>query len=62
MSIFADFGRATRKGYNRVIEARERQAKRYVHGALLNLDDKTLNELGYNRSDLERDHVVALPF
>ena len=35
-----------------LIEARTRQASRYVNGALLMLDDKTLAENGYNREEL----------
>jgi hypothetical protein len=41
-----------RTAYNRVIEARERQASRYVNGALINLDDKTLESMGLTREEL----------
>ena len=48
MSFFADFGR-------RVIEARTREARRHVNAVLLNMDDKTLCELGYDRAELRRN-------
>ena len=41
MSFFGDVRRVTRTGFDRVISARERQARRYVNSALLNLDDET---------------------
>jgi hypothetical protein len=31
---------------------REREARRYVNGYLLSLDDKTLAELGYDRAEI----------
>ncbi len=37
-----------------LIEARARQANRYVNGALLSLDDKTLAANGYSRAELVR--------
>lgn len=37
-----------------LMEARARQANRYVNGALLMLDDKTLEANGYKRADLIR--------
>ncbi|GHC75275.1 hypothetical protein [Limoniibacter endophyticus] len=40
-----------------LMNARERQAERYVHGALLNLDDATLRSYGYSRSDLSKRPV-----
>lgn len=36
------------------IAARERQASRYVSGALLMLDDETLKAAGYNRAELRK--------
>lgn len=62
MSFFSEFGRVTRSGFNRVIEARERQVRRYVHGELLKLDDKNLAELGYSRKELQRNFTDAAPF
>ena len=37
-----------------LIEARAKQASRYVNGAQLMLDDKTLAENGYDRAELAR--------
>jgi hypothetical protein len=37
-----------------LIEARSKQASRYVNGALLMLDDETLAANGYNRNELKR--------
>jgi len=43
-----------RNAYHRVIEARERQANRYVNNALLSLDDETLKSMGTSREELRR--------
>lgn len=43
-----------RNAFERVVAARERQASRYVNGALLNLDDETLKALGHSREELRR--------
>lgn len=43
--------------FNRFVAARERQAQRYVNGALLRLDDKRLAELGTSREQLRREGV-----
>lgn len=37
-----------------MIEARERQAERYVARALLSLDDETLRVGGFRRDELQR--------
>ncbi|MBL6431501.1 MAG: hypothetical protein HPM95_11440 [Alphaproteobacteria bacterium] len=37
-----------------LVTARERQARRYVNGYLLSLDDATLAAYGYDRAELER--------
>ena len=37
-----------------MVEARQREANRYVTGALLMLDDETLARGGYNRADLKK--------
>lgn len=37
-----------------LVEARAKQASRYVNGALLMLDDKTLAANGYSRAELMR--------
>ena len=41
--------------FDRMIAARQKQARRYVNGALLNLDDDTLNRVGLNREDIKKD-------
>jgi len=38
-----------------LIEARAKQATRYVNGALLMLDDKTLAANGFKREELKRN-------
>ena len=54
MSFFDGIRRATRTGLGRMMTARERQARRYVNSALLQLDDATLAKAGYDRESLER--------
>ncbi len=44
-----------RRTFDRMIEARSRQARRYVNGYLLTLDDATLASHGYDRAELERE-------
>ncbi|WP_318528625.1 MULTISPECIES: hypothetical protein [unclassified Mesorhizobium] len=39
---------------NALIEARQREANRYVSGVLLRLDDETLKAHGYDRKELEK--------
>lgn len=41
--------------YQRILDGRERQASRYVAGALLALDDRTLEGLGTSRKELRRN-------
>ncbi|QPC88188.1 hypothetical protein GA830_16570 [Mesorhizobium sp. NBSH29] len=36
------------------VTSREKQAQRYVNGALLMLDDETLKANGYSRSELSK--------
>ena len=62
MSFFAAVGRVTRTGLDRMIEARERQVRRYVNGALLHLDDKSLAEAGIDRKELEKRASAFSPF
>ena len=59
-------GRATDKArqpglfvrlYKALVASREREARRYVNGYLLSLDDKTLASLGYNRADIVNSDV-----
>ena len=39
---------------NAFVEARQREAERYVSGVLLSLDDETLKRHGYNRAELSK--------
>jgi hypothetical protein len=61
MSFFGDISRATRIGYNRIVESRQRHAQRYVNGALLALDDEALARAGYDRKTLERQESALYP-
>jgi hypothetical protein len=58
-TTFSGTGRSSngvlRRTFDRMIEARSRQARRYVNGYLLSLDDATLAAHGYNREELERE-------
>lgn len=47
------------KAFSRMITARERQARRYVNGYLLSLDDATLAAYGYDRRELEREGGIS---
>lgn len=51
-----------RNAFQRVVEARERQASRYVNGALLSLDDETLKGLGTSREELRRKGASSYVF
>jgi hypothetical protein len=51
-----------RNAFNRVVEARERQVRRYVNGALLSFDDETLKALGHRRADLIKDGHAPFQF
>ena len=48
--------------FDRMVAAREKQARRYVNGALLNLDDDTLKQAGFSREALRRQGASAYPF
>lgn len=61
MSFFGDIGLATKSRFNRVVVARQRQAQRYVNGALLALDDESLERAGYDRKALERQESALYP-
>ncbi|SFU02906.1 hypothetical protein SAMN05518861_11060 [Mesorhizobium sp. YR577] len=39
---------------NALMEARQREAARYVNGVLLSLDDATLKANGFTREDLKK--------
>jgi hypothetical protein len=51
-----------RSAMDALVEARTRQADRYVNGALLMLDDETLRAHGYNREDLAKRTTGAYPY
>ena len=51
-----------RNTFERMIAARERQAQRYVNGALLSLDDETLARGGFNRKDIRAAGASSYPF
>lgn len=42
-----------RQAMDAMVEARQRQARAYVSGALLMLDDKTLSRYGIERNNLK---------
>jgi len=43
-----------RSAFEALVQARQREAERYVNGVLLSLDDETLKSHGYNRAELSR--------
>lgn len=45
---------AFRRAFERLLVAREIQARRHVNAYLLGLDDATLKSYGYDRASLER--------
>lgn len=51
-----------RTAFDRVVEARERQVRRYLNSTLLSLDDDQLKALGRRREDVVREGVTASPF
>ena len=48
--------------FDRMIAARAKQARRYVNGALLNLDDETLNKAGFTREGIRQQGASVYPF
>ena len=62
MNFFGDIGRVARNGLNRMVEARERQARRYVNATLLGLDDETLARSGFDLKQLEKQGASHAPF
>ena len=48
--------------FDRMVAAREKQARRYVNGALLNLDDETLRMAGMTRDGIKKQGVSVYPF
>lgn len=66
-TTFAGAGRSTstgfvRRAFDRMIDARSKQARRYVNGYLLSLDDATLAAHGYDRAELEREGSSPIIF
>ncbi|WP_295809386.1 hypothetical protein [uncultured Nitratireductor sp.] len=51
-----------RGAFDALIEARQKQVRSYVNGALLMLDDETLRAHGYNRDELKRGRSVSHMF
>ncbi|MCV0397863.1 MAG: hypothetical protein K5872_10170 [Rhizobiaceae bacterium] len=51
-----------RNAVDALVEARTRQAARYVNGALLMLDDETLKASGYSREELRRNGAITAGF
>jgi len=43
-----------RRGVDRLVEARTRQAARYVSAGLMMLDDEALRARGYDRNELKK--------
>lgn len=48
--------------FDRMIAAREKQARRFVNGALLNLDDETLKRAGFSRDQIKKEGSSVYPF
>lgn len=47
--------------FSNIIEARQRQANRYVRGYLMTFDDATLKAYGYKRENLAQKGTVNYP-
>ncbi len=47
---------------DRIVSAREKQARRYVNNVLLTFDDETLKSLGHSREELKKAGRSSLPF
>lgn len=55
-------GNIFQNAFDRLVTARERQVRRYVNGALLNMDDDQLKALGRTRSEIQREGAQAYFF
>ncbi len=55
-------GSFVRRAIGSMIQAREKQARRYVNGYLLTLDDATLAAHGYDREVLMREGFNCTTF
>ncbi|MGI9400812.1 MAG: hypothetical protein ACR2O0_06125 [Rhizobiaceae bacterium] len=62
MSFFGDVGRVTRRGFQRLVNARQAEAQRYVNHVLLSMDDETLARAGYSREKLLTKERSINPF
>lgn len=51
-----------RRVFDRMVAARQLQAKRYVNGYLVTLDDATLRQMGLNRADIEKQGTAQFPY
>lgn len=51
--------RFLRRAFDRIIVARELQARRYVNGRLMHLDDATLKAIGKTREQLRAEGVAS---
>lgn len=51
-----------RNALDRLIAAREKQARRYVNGALLGLDDSMLEKIGKRRDVIRQEGASTYPF
>ncbi|ADZ69789.1 hypothetical protein [Polymorphum gilvum] len=64
--LVAETGRPSggffRRAFEHMVSAREKQARRYVNGYLLSLDDATLASYGYDRAELERQGSAGSQF
>jgi len=58
MSLFSTIRRAASAGVGRMIEARERQVRKYVDQTLLHFDEGTLKAAGLSRADIQRRSKV----
>ena len=50
-----------RNAIGAMMDAREKQASRYVAGVLLKYDDETLKAGGFTRAELERRASISYP-
>jgi hypothetical protein len=51
-----------RNAFNRVVEARQRQVSRCIHGAMINLDTQSLQTLGTSREELRAQTSTSYVF
>ncbi len=53
---------AVRRAFDRIVAARELEAKRHINGFLASLDDATLAEYGYDRDDIKGSSTASFPY